>query len=163
MPTLHIKTVVEERFQDYKLPSMYLAFPNCTFKCERECGKRVCQNSTLSKMPTVTVDIDDVIRRYLKNHITSAIVLAGLEPLDSFDEVFEFIRILRENYVCEDPVVIYTGYNRNEITEIEDELSIFKNIIVKFGRYVPGQAKHYDAVLGVDLASNNQYAEVISK
>ena len=35
----------------------------------------------------------------------------------------------------------------------------YKNIIVKFGRYVPNQPAHYDEVLGVYLASDNQYAE----
>lgn len=41
-------------------------------------------------------------------------------------------------------------------------LSEYKNIVVKFGRYIPGQEKHYDEVLGVYLASDNQYAEKIS-
>jgi len=33
------------------------------------------------------------------------------------------------------------------------------NIIVKFGRYRPNQEKHYDKILGVFLASDNQYAK----
>ena len=37
----------------------------------------------------------------------------------------------------------------------------FKNIIIKFGRYVPNQKEHYDEILGINLASSNQYAEVI--
>jgi hypothetical protein len=36
------------------------------------------------------------------------------------------------------------------------------NIIIKYGRYIPNQASHYDNVLGVYLASNNQFAEKIS-
>ena len=35
----------------------------------------------------------------------------------------------------------------------------FDNIIIKYGRFIPGQEKHYDKILGVYLASNNQYAE----
>ena len=35
----------------------------------------------------------------------------------------------------------------------------FKNIIIKYGRYIPDQEPHYDEVLGVNLASDNQYAE----
>ena len=38
----------------------------------------------------------------------------------------------------------------------------WENIIIKFGRYIPNQEKHYDDVLGIELASDNQYAEVIS-
>jgi len=38
-------------------------------------------------------------------------------------------------------------------------LKDFDNIIIKYGRFIPGQEKHYDEILGVYLASNNQYAE----
>jgi hypothetical protein len=34
----------------------------------------------------------------------------------------------------------------------------YKNIIIKYGRYIPNQTPHYDEVLGVYLASDNQYA-----
>jgi hypothetical protein len=39
---------------------------------------------------------------------------------------------------------------------------MFDNIIVKFGRFIPDDEKRFDEVLGVELASHNQYAEVIS-
>ena len=42
------------------------------------------------------------------------------------------------------------------------ELSKFKNVIVKFGRFIPNQNSHYDEVLGVELASNNQYARKVT-
>ena len=58
--------------------------------------------------------------------------------------------------------MIYTGYYPNEIADELAALRKFKNIIVKFGRYQPGQKSHYDEVLGVDLASDNQWAERIS-
>ena len=35
----------------------------------------------------------------------------------------------------------------------------YDNIVVKFGRFRPNQDPHYDNVLGVKLASNNQYAK----
>lgn len=41
-------------------------------------------------------------------------------------------------------------------------LKQFSNIVLKTGRYIPGHEKHYDEVLGVYLASNNQQAERIS-
>jgi len=37
-----------------------------------------------------------------------------------------------------------------------------KNIIIKYGRFIPDKEKHYDEVLGIYLASDNQYAERIS-
>ena len=73
-----------------------------------------------------------------------------------------FIDLLRNKYKNDDMVVIYSGYNKNEITAFEEVLKQYKNIIVKYGRYVPGERKHKDPVLGVKLASWNQYAEQIS-
>jgi hypothetical protein len=35
----------------------------------------------------------------------------------------------------------------------------YGNIVVKFGRFIPNQEKHYDSVLGVELSSFNQYAK----
>ena len=62
-----------------------------------------------------------------------------------------------------DFVVIYTGYTKEECDSNGwlKKLREYKNVIVKFGRYIPKQATHYDKTLGVYLASDNQYAEVI--
>ena len=78
-----------------------------------------------------------------------------------FEEVKALIKKFRDNG-CNDEFVIYTGYNKNEISSQIEVLKQFKNIIVKFGRYVPGQEKHFDDVLGVYLVSPNQRAERIS-
>lgn len=159
-----IKSIETERFQDYKVPAMFIAFPKCTFKCEKDCKKRVCQNSALAKLPEITVATETIIEKYLTNPITKAIICGGLEPMDSFDDLWMFINKLRNIYHCDDSVVIYTGYTKQEciIMGWLAELKKFKNIIVKFGRYIPNQQSHYDNVLGVKLASDNQYAEVIS-
>lgn len=61
-----------------------------------------------------------------------------------------------------DTIVIYTGYTEEEKVDVVKAFSAFPNIIVKFGRYVPNQLSHYDAVLGINLASDNQYARKIS-
>jgi hypothetical protein len=42
------------------------------------------------------------------------------------------------------------------------ELSACPNIIIKYGRFIPNHQPHYDEILGVKLASDNQYAERIS-
>ena len=69
---------------------------------------------------------------------------------------------LRTYYNCNDPIIIYTGYNKDEVKEKIDRLINYENIYVKFGRYVPNHKEHYDEVLGVKLVSDNQYGEKIS-
>ena len=85
--------------------------------------------------------------------------------------MYEFVRTLREDYHCDDDIVIYTGYTEYELT-IDDVgrtenasynwLKHYPNIYVKFGRYIYGQASHFDKVLGVKLASDNQYGKKVS-
>ena len=153
---MKIKGLITEDFVNYKKASMTIIFPYCTFKC----GKDYCQNSSLVKTPIIEISIDDLVNRYINNPITEAVVMQGLEPFDSWNDLKEFVQKLRK--YNNDDIVIYTGYNKDEVIEYVKELSIYPNIIVKFGRYVSNQEKHYDDVLGVYLASNNQYAERIS-
>lgn len=154
-----VKEIRDEDFVNYKKPSMFIGFPSCTWKCERECGERCCQNSALAQSPSININIDSLIERYMNNPITRAVVCGGLEPLDSWDELQNFIMLFR--YWCPDEIVIYTGYKENEIKDKLEWLSLYKPIVVKFGRYMPNQTPHYDEVLGVKLASENQYAKVV--
>ena len=157
-----VKEIRDEDFTSYKKPSMVIGFPSCTFKCEVECGQKMCQNSALAKSPDIEIGVDDLVNRYINNPITKAIICAGLEPMDTFEDLWRFIFHLRANG-CNDDVVIYSGYYKNEIPdEYLKRLSIVPNIIVKWGRFIPNQQPHYDTVLGIKLASDNQYAEVIS-
>ena len=169
---MKIKGITDECFTDYKEPCMYIAFPNCSFKCDKENGNQYCQNSSLVNEPTIEVEKEDLLRRYIDNPITKAIVLGGLEPFDSELDLLAFIDCARRQFRIKDPIVIYTGYTENEIesgnfgkANREVQLSIWEtiknsgNIIVKFGRYRPNQEKHFDDVLGVYLASDNQYAK----
>ena len=153
---MKIKGLITEDFVNYKKASMTIIFPYCTFKC----GKDYCQNSSLAKTPIIEISIDDLVNRYINNPITEAVVMQGLEPFDSWNDLKKFVQKLRE--YNNDDIVIYTGYNKDEVSKYIKELSMYPNIIVKFGRYIPNQEKHYDDVLGVHLASNNQYAEKIS-
>lgn len=162
MTTITLKGIIDEDFVNYKHPSMTLMFPTCTFKCEHDCGQPVCQNSSIVKQPDIEVNIDKLCERYINNKISRAIVCQGLEPFDSFDELLSFIAELRIKYQCDDDIVIYTGYNSNEIQTYINILRKYKNIIVKFGRYIPDSEEVYDSTLGVKLASSNQYAVKIS-
>jgi hypothetical protein len=155
-----IKGIIDEDFINYKKPCMVIEFPYCSFKCDKECGKQVCQNGALANSPNIDIERMDLIDRYLKNDITQSIVMQGLEPFDSWNDLISFIFLFR--CYSDDDIVIYTGYNLSELEEKVELLSYFNNIIIKFGRYIPNQQSHYDNVLGVNLASNNQYAVKIS-
>ena len=155
-----IKGIIDEDFINYKKPCMVIEFPYCSFKCDKECGKQVCQNGALANSPNINIERMDLIDRYLKNDITQSIVMQGLEPFDSWDDLLTLIFLFR--CYTNDDIVIYTGYNESEIFEQIERLQYFKNIIIKFGRYIPNQQAHYDDILGINLASNNQYAIKIS-
>jgi organic radical activating enzyme len=155
-----IKELKDEDFVNYKKPSMFIAFPSCTFKCEAECGEHCCQNSVLAQSPNLNITIDSLIERYLNNPITKSVVCGGLEPLDSWDELQNFIMLFR--YWSPDEIVIYTGYKEEEIQDKINWLKIYSPIVIKVGRYIPNKTPHYDDVLGVKLASDNQYGIILN-
>lgn len=160
---LTVKEIVDENFQDYKKSSMFIATSRCDFKCLTELGLdcSICQNMKISTMPNKKVPFSDIYLRYKMNPITKAIVIGGLEPILQFDEIYEFISYIRNNS-CDDDVVIYTGYYENEIKNEIQLLSRFKNIIIKYGRFIPDSKSIFDSVLGVILSSENQHAVKIS-
>ena len=156
-----IKGLTDEDFVNYKKPAMFIATNQCSFKCEKECGiMGMCQNHPLATAPQIAFSDEKIVERFLSNDISKAIVFGGLEPFDQFDELFLLIKRFREK--TNDDIVIYTGYNENEIKAQVEKLKQFKNIIIKFGRYVPNQVPHYDELLGIELASDNQYAKRIN-
>lgn len=158
---MKLKNIIYEDFVNYKKTSMFILTTACSFKCEREANCiGMCQNSELVKSKTIEIDNKILIDRYLNNGITEAVVIGGLEPLDTFEDTLQFIKDFREK--SDDDIVIYTGFNEDEIEDKIVILKKFKNIIVKFGRYCPNFQKHFDEVLGVELASPNQYAKKIS-
>lgn len=161
---MKIKTIVDEDFVNYKVPVMYIGTSRCNGKCCREAGipLSVCQNDGWRANATIEMADDDIIKRYLDNDITSAICFAGLEPFEQFLEMFDLIAKFRKEYNRDDTVLIYTGYYKEEIAEQVEKLKEFKNIIIKFGRFIPNNPGRFDEVLGVHLASDNQYAEQIS-
>ena len=153
---MRVKGIIDEDFVNYKKPSMFIISPYCTFKCDKEAGCQVCQNSDLANSPIIEINNDEIIKRYLDNPITEAVVIGGLEPFDTFEELYQFIKDFRRK--SNDDIIIYTGYYPEEISEKIRQLSLFLNIVIKFGRFIPNQKSHYDTVLGVELASDNQEA-----
>lgn len=164
---MKIKGLIDEDLVNYRLCSMYIVFPKCSFKC----GIDKCQNfSLLADAPIIDIKVEDICERYKNNSLSKAIVLAGLEPFDSPFDLMTLIDCFRNKYDINDDIVIYTGYTEDDfmlgvqpaLTTVYSNIMRYKNIIVKFGGYVPGDEPHFDEVLGVNLASDNQYAKRIS-
>lgn len=160
---MKIKGLKDEDFVNYKKPSMFISTATCDWKCctEQNLDKSICQNSELAKAVTIDYSAEKIYERYRANPITSAVVIGGLEPFLQFAEVYDLIKIFRENG-CNDDIVIYTGYYPNEIEKKIIQIRNFSNIIIKYGRYIPNNTEHFDKLLGINLISDNQYAERIS-
>lgn len=158
---MKIIDIVDVDFANYRKPSMFLIFPHCSFKCDKENGCNLCQNSHLAQEKTLDIRLKDILDRYADNPISKAIVCGGLEPFDSAEELFYLIHTARDLYDIEDDVVIYTGYTEEELQSnlYFKYITKYSNVIIKFGRFLPNQESHYDETLGIKLASNNQYAK----
>lgn len=162
MNSIELKGIVFEDFVNYKVPSMFLITNKCDWKCCTEAGKPItlCQNSEIAQLKSKHYLNCVICDAYARNDISQAIVIGGLEPMLQFEEVYNLIKDLRQ--ITNDDIVIYTGYDKQEIEDKVEMFKEFKNIIIKFGRFIPNQEPHFDAVLGVNLASDNQYGEKIS-
>ena len=154
-----IKDIVDTDIVNYKDISMFIIFPYCTFKC----GKELCQNSKVALMPNIEISINSIIKRYISNPISKALVCGGLEPFDSWNDLYQLVTNFRNNNI-KDVIVIYTGYTAEEINDkgYIEKLKKYSNIIIKFGRFIPNQLHYYDDLLGVELTSSNQYSMRIS-
>lgn len=155
-----VKDIIWEDFSNYKDPCMFIIFPKCSFKCCKEANNDICQNSAIVQLPDIEVSEEYIVKQYVSNTITSAVVFGGLEPFDSMPEMLDLIKALRLE--TSDNIIIYTGYTEEEIQYYVKDLSIYNNIIIKYGRYIPNKKSIYDDLLGVNLASDNQYARRIS-
>lgn len=149
---------------DYKKTALFIAFPYCSGKCGE-----LCQNKrlmTLSKNALKDVDITTIVEFYdsLKTH--NSVVMGGLEPLDSIDDVITIIYNIC-NVQKPTDIVIYTGYTDQEyLYNFEDKLINAyktaknlknKQLIVKVGRFDPSIKENYlNKTLGVKLATSNQ-------
>ena len=155
---MFVKNIIDEDFINYKKPCMFISTCFCDWKCckEADIPTTVCQNYNINSDDNILVKISDIYKRYISNPISKAIVIGGLEPLKQSDDLLDLIQYFRQKK-CFDDIVIYTGYNENEISDfillIKER---FTNIYIKFGRFVPGQQIHYDEILGVNLSSDNQ-------
>lgn len=159
---MKLKFYKDDDFVNYRKGGLFLGAPTCSWKCCKELGIScsICQNYEWSKNPILDVDNQWLIQRYLDDPLEECIIFGGLEPMDNFEEILQFIIEFREK--TQDEIIIYTGYYPEEIEEKINKLKQFTNIIVKFGRYIPDRPSRYDEVLGVTLISDNQFAKRIS-
>ena len=157
-----LKDIKDYDIVNYKKPSLFIAFPYCTFKCDKENGNQYCHNWLLTQQSNIDIDTTDLIEKYYNPTTVNSIVCGGLEPFDSWSDLYELIYTFRIQYGYDDDIVIYTGYDEDEIYNQINCLRAFKNIIVKFGRYRPNQSPHKDELLGVNLSNKEQYAVKIS-
>lgn len=175
--TMRLKAVKPDDFTNYKDPegwsSLFIGMGTCDWKCCIAAGIPVetCQNSELAQAPIVELKAADLLKRYAWE--SGSVVVGGLEPFNDMESLKELATAYRDfvsylNSETElDKLVIYTGYNPDEvINRVEEIYNIVKGkltLIVKFGRFVPGQKPHFDDVLGVELVSDNQFAKRITK
>lgn len=157
-----LRELIEEDFIQYKKPSMFLGFPHCDGKCNKDAGETVCQNAVFKdSTPLKRISKRALIEKYLNNDLTQAVVCGGLEPLDSLPDLIGFITLFRQN--SQDDIVIYTGYTEEEANKLlPKEIKDIGRLIIKYGRFIPDQEPVFDEVLGVKLASSNQYARRVS-
>lgn len=162
-----IKNLIDEDFVNYKKPSMFIGTPYCDFKCDRECGKQICQNSELAAAPSIEIKLEEIVDRFNSNPITEAIVFGGLEPLyapEKHIHIFHHFSSIIPQLNEGTDIVVYTGYYPEEVHYSDFQFwgstvdSIKGHLIFKFGRFIPDRPSRYDDVLGVTLASDNQFA-----
>lgn len=156
-----------ETFVDYKKRGVLIGFPTCNGKCWKDLGMdtSICQNEILKEnlieIPLGT--LLDKIKENIESGYAEAIILGGLEPLEDIDNLLSIVDFI-SNTSEDTDIVIYTGYYKEEIQAQLKEIKGYarnNKVIVKFGRFIPNANYKYDEILGVTLASDNQYAEVI--
>ena len=160
---MKIKAILDYDCINYKEPVLTIMFPYCDLKCDKLNKLPVCQNSSLLAAPNIEVSFETIWRYYEQNPLTKGFCFQGMEPLDSDMELYGLIDFIRSGMNCNDPIVIYTGYNKEEKEDFYKMMKNYGNIIIKWGRYLLGDKPHYDEVLGVYLASDNQYAEKLNE
>ena len=90
---------------NYKKPSMVIEFPTCSFKCDKECGRQICQNAGMVLEPPIPVLAKDLVKQYMEDDMCQAIVCQGLEPFDSWSDLFFLVQLFRKEtndvlYTC---------------------------------------------------------------
>ena len=107
---MKVRYIQDEDFVNYKKPSMFIGMGTCDWKCcvEANIPITICQNCELAKMQEIDVSYEHIYQRYIKNFITNAIVIGGLEPFTQLEDICNLINYFRTKD-CNDEFIIYTG------------------------------------------------------
>ncbi len=156
---------IRDSFHEYRKSGLLIAVRDCDYKCCHEGGYDIsmCHNYHLDGAKEIELSPDNLGNRIINNNTIDCIVIAGKEPmLDKyFNDIVSTINYLRNNKWNKD-IVIYTGYTEEELKEKINILKNNKNIIIKFGRFIPNQKPIYDEIGGIFLANHGQYFKRIS-
>ena len=71
---MKVINIIVEDFVNYKKPSIFIGFPKCTFKCNKDADKIVCQNYQLIKEKSIEISYEEIVKLYIDNPLTKAIV-----------------------------------------------------------------------------------------
>lgn len=145
-----IQNIIHNESVSYKRPVMRIELPS---------SEGV--NLHINEISAVVAD-GDIIKSYLFNEFTEAIYIVG-DLIIQFSEIFNFIAKLRNDFYCDDDVIIFTEYHETNLNYVLNALRMFRNIIVRFRGDSAAKYSviHYDAVLGIYIP-DNQYARRIS-
>ena len=58
---MKLKFLMDEDFVNYKKPSMFIGFPNCSFKCDLDFGREICQNHSICDTETIDVSSEYIV------------------------------------------------------------------------------------------------------
>lgn len=156
---------------DYKETSLLLCFPHCSGKCTGCHSQHLITKYQEHPEEIKNYPLISICKLYNQLDTHSAIVMAGLEPLDSLEDVLSVIQCITAICDKHTTFVIYTGYNKQEYTQkfekkIVDTLINFNDIysklndlVVKVGRYDKTDSSdsgYFNYTLGVKLATSNQ-------
>lgn len=168
---INLFDVKTDNVTDYEETSMLLVFPKCSGKCGPACHNY----NMIGKTAPLNVKVEDIVNLYNSLSDHKAVVCAGLEPFDSFDDLYALVEAFANNSKPCD-FVIYSGYypyndvsyeNSTGITNVwELARKIVKikgsnqdfTLYFKYGRYIedPNDDGYDSRLLGVHLSSRNQ-------
>ena len=165
----------QKAFADYYIESLnatesYKIAYNCSYNTARTNGARLLANANIKEYIDEVMSAKDESRIASQDEILQ--ILTDIARGVTEEEVVQFSQLGEELRTTRKPTIkdrmgmssidYATLFKKEEILNHINWLQQFENIIIKFGRYIPNQGKHFDEILGIWLSSDNQYAEEIS-
>jgi len=127
--------------------------------CSRNC--KGCFNQELRDIPSIEMDIFDILKEVKSNPLNEGVILGGLEWSEQpFDMCLLAVACMMEKI----PVIIYTSKVEGDFLKIKYIQQIFDysiksncDLYVKYGCYDESNLCENNIQFGVKLATSNQY------